>query len=77
MATAGFSKFAGILTAARKPLDESERGESKSWLKAQHSENEDHGITKELTNMNQATECDCAWRAHSSQGREIDFMTQE
>ena len=26
------------------PLDESERGELKSWLKAQHSENEDHGI---------------------------------
>ena len=25
------------------PLDESERGERKSWLKAQHSENEDHG----------------------------------
>ena len=27
-----------------KPLDESESGEWKSWLKAQHSENEDHGI---------------------------------
>ena len=27
-----------------KSLDESERGECKSWLKAQHSENEDHGI---------------------------------
>ena len=27
-----------------KPLDEGGRGESKSWLKAQHSENEDHGI---------------------------------
>ena len=27
-----------------KPLDESESGERKSWLKAQHSENEDHGI---------------------------------
>ena len=26
------------------PLDESEPGEWKSWLKAQHSENEDHGI---------------------------------
>ena len=25
-------------------VDESERGEWKSWLKAQHSENEDHGI---------------------------------
>ena len=28
----------------KKPLDESESGELKSWLKAQHSENEDHGI---------------------------------
>ena len=27
-----------------KPLDESERRKWKSWLKAQHSENEDHGI---------------------------------
>ena len=26
------------------PLDESERGECKSWPTAQHSENEDHGI---------------------------------
>ena len=28
----------------KKPLDESERGEWKGWLKSQHSENEDHGI---------------------------------
>ena len=28
----------------KEPLDESERGEWKSWLKAQHSENEHHGI---------------------------------
>ena len=28
----------------KKPLDESERGERKSWLSTQHSENEDHGI---------------------------------
>ena len=28
----------------KKPLDESERGEGKSWLKVQHSEYEDHGI---------------------------------
>ena len=27
-----------------KPLNESESGELKSWLKAQHSENKDHGI---------------------------------
>ena len=29
---------------SKEPFDESERGEWKSWLKAQHSENEDHGI---------------------------------
>ena len=28
----------------KKPLDESERREWKSWLQAQHSENEDHSI---------------------------------
>ena len=28
----------------KKPLDESERREWKSWLKAQYSENKDHGI---------------------------------
>ena len=28
----------------KKPLDEGESGEWKSWLKDQHSENEDHGI---------------------------------
>ena len=28
----------------KQPLDGSEGGEWKSWLKAQHSENEDHGI---------------------------------
>ena len=28
----------------KEPLDKSERGQWKSWLKAQHSENEDHGI---------------------------------
>ena len=28
----------------KEPFDESERGEGKSWLKTQHSKNEDHGI---------------------------------
>ena len=32
------------LDESKEPLDESKRGEQKSWLKAQHSENEDHGI---------------------------------
>ena len=31
-----------------EPLHKSERGEWKSWLKAQHSENEDHGIQSHL-----------------------------
>ena len=28
----------------KEPLDESERGERKGWLKSQHSESEDHSI---------------------------------
>ena len=28
----------------KKPLDDGERGESKSWLKTQHSKNENHDI---------------------------------
>ena len=28
----------------KEPLDESESGEWKSWLKTQHSKNENHGI---------------------------------
>ena len=28
----------------KEPLDEGERGDWKSWLKTQHSKNEDHGI---------------------------------
>ena len=30
-------------------MKESERGEWKSWLKTQHSENEDHGIPGPIT----------------------------
>ena len=33
-----------IARRTKEPLNESERREWKSWLKAQHSENEDHGI---------------------------------
>ena len=33
-----------LMAESEEPLDESERRERKSWLKAQHSENEDHGI---------------------------------
>ena len=33
-----------FMAKSEEELDESERGERKSWLKAQHSENEDHGI---------------------------------
>ena len=31
-------------SGTKEPLDEVERGDCKSWLKAQHSQNEDHGI---------------------------------
>ena len=37
-----FKKY--LISSIKKPLDESERGEWKSWPKAQLSENEDHGI---------------------------------
>ena len=38
-------RFATTLMAeSEEELEENERGESKSWLKAQHSENKDHGI---------------------------------
>ena len=40
----GSSIFRPSNPTTKEPLDESERGERKSWLKAQHSENEDHGI---------------------------------
>ena len=33
-----------LINVYKKPLDKSESGEWKSWLKAQHSENEDHDI---------------------------------
>ena len=32
------------LRGTKEPLDESERGEWKSWLKAQHSKKDDHSI---------------------------------
>ena len=32
----------------KEPLDEGERGKSKSWLKIQHSKNKDHGIQSSL-----------------------------
>ena len=34
-----------LMAEREEPLDESERGERKNWLKAQHSENQDHGIS--------------------------------
>ena len=36
--------YGGKWRVNKEPLDESERGEWKSWLKTQHSRNEDHGI---------------------------------
>ena len=46
----------------KEPLDESERGEWKSWLKAQHSENEDHGIRSHHFMANR-------WRNSGNSGR--------
>ena len=46
----------------KEPLDESERGEWKSWLKAQHSENEDHGIRSHHFMVNR-------WRNSENSGR--------
>ena len=43
-------------------LDESERGEWKSWLKAQRSENEDHGIWSHHFMANR-------WRNSGNSGR--------
>ena len=37
-------QMAPPMAESEEKLDESERGEWKSWLKTQHSENEDHGI---------------------------------
>ena len=39
-----FSPILRVVFSPCLPLDESESREWKSWLKAQHSENEDHGI---------------------------------
>ena len=54
----------------KKPLDESEREELKSWLKAQHSENEDHGIWSHrfMGNRwgNRGTVSDYFWGARKS-----------
>ena len=36
--------YGGKWRGTKELLDQSERGKWKSWLKAQHSENEDHGI---------------------------------
>ena len=45
-----------------KSLDERDRGERKSWLKAQHSENQDHGISFHHLMANR-------WRNSGNNGR--------
>ena len=42
----------------KKPFDESERGERKSWPKAEHSENEDHGIRSHHFMANRWGKCE-------------------
>ena len=39
----------------KEPLDESERGEWKSWLKIQHSKSKDHGIWPHYFTANRET----------------------
>ena len=46
----------------KEPLDEGERGEWKSWLKAQHSENKHHGIRSHHFMVNR-------WRNSGNSGR--------
>ena len=40
--------YSRLRRGMKEPLDESKKGEWKSWLKAQHSENEDHGIQSQI-----------------------------
>ena len=53
----------------KEPLEESERGEWKSWLKAQHSENKDHGIQFHHFMANR-------WRNNANSGRLYFFGLQ-
>ena len=53
----------------QKPLDESESGEWKRWLKAQHSENEDFGIWSHHFKANR-------WRNNGNSGRLYVFGLQ-
>ena len=46
----------------KEPLDESERGEQKSWLKAQHSENEDHGLYYSNSQISFLTRATSVWQ---------------
>ena len=41
----------------KEPLDENERGEGKSWLKTQHSKNEDHSIVSHQFSSVQLLSC--------------------
>ena len=50
------------LRRIKEPLDESERGEWKSWLKAQHSENKDYGIRSNHFTANR-------WRNSGNSGK--------
>ena len=49
------------------PLDESERGELRSWLKAQHSKNKDHGIRSHHFMANR-------WRNNRNSVRNFIFL---
>ena len=63
----------------KEPLDESERGEWKSWLKAQHAENKDHGIqshhfmANKWRNSRNTADSDCSHeiKRHLLLGRKV------
>ena len=58
----------GFGRGTKKPLDESERGEWKSWLKAQHSKNEDHGTWSHHFMANRwGNSKSYIWQTHSKQ----------
>ena len=50
----------------KEPLDESQRGEWKNWLKTQHSKNEDHVIQSNSVQFSHSVVSD-SLRPHESQ----------
>ena len=60
----------------KKPFDESESGEWKSWLKAQHSENKDHGIWSYHFMANRWGKSGNSVRLFSGAPKSLQMMTE-